>query len=177
MPKLSFGAQVAAFAGKAGDAVDAVFRESARDVVAEMQRPGHSVASTKAAIGRGIGSRRDAKRQGPVASSGAGGNLPVDTGFLRASLLASTSAMPQINAAARPVAGQTYGYNEARTDAVITAAEIGSTLYFGYTAAYAAAVEYGTRTSPPRRFVALAAQNWQAIVGRKAAEVKNRLGL
>jgi hypothetical protein len=85
--------------------------------------------------------------------------------------------MPQINAAAWPVEGRTYGGNDAKIEAAIAAADMKSTLYFGYTAAYAAEAEYGTHATPAKRFVALAAQNWQAIVSRKAAEVKSRFGL
>lgn len=186
MAKLSFSASVAKFAEKVPGAVEAVWKDSAQDVVEEMQTVGWSVASTRHSIDKGEGlgkikkdgSRGRSKRAfGPVASSGAGGNLPVDTGFLRASLLASTSAMPAINSNARPVEGKTYDWDESQIEAVIQGAGLGQTLYFGYTAAYASHVEYGANGRPPRRFVALAAMNWQQIVNRNAEKVRKAFGL
>lgn len=145
---LSFSAQVAAFAEKVEGAVEAVFKESVQDVVSEMQTP-----------------------------ISAGGRMRVDTGFLRASLLASTTAMPPINSSAKPVEGQSYAPDFGQIEAVIVGADVGDTLYFGYTASYAGYREYGSRGQPPDGFVRLAAQNWPIIVDRKAAELKARLGL
>ncbi len=156
----TFRARVADFAKRAGEAAETVFREATRDVVKEMQRSGNPGPSAT---------------RGHILSADCGGGF--DPAFLRASLLASTSAMPQINAAAWPVEGRAYSGNDAKIEAAIAAADMKGTLYFGYTAAYAAEAEYGTHATPANRFVALAAQNWQAIVGRKAAEVKSRFGL
>src|SRR4051812_6621667 len=68
MATLSFAAQVASFAERVPEAVEAVRNQSAADVVKEMQT-----------------------------LDSEGGRLPYDTGFLWASLMASTSAMPSIN--------------------------------------------------------------------------------
>lgn len=108
---------------------------------------------------------------------GAGGRLRVDTGFLRASLMASTSQMPAINPAARPAEGQTYPYTGAEIEAVIASAEIGQTIYLGYTASYAAHREYGARGQAPDAFVRTAAQQWPTIVSQVESELKGRLGL
>jgi hypothetical protein len=185
MASQSFAGQIAEWAKNVKGATEAIFKESAQEVVSVMQEPGPSAATTKKAIaiGAGLGkikadgSRGNSKKAfGPVHSGGSG-NIPVDTGFLRASLLASTSSMPLIEASAHPEEGKSYAYNEGEIEAVISGAEIGETLYFGYTAAYARAAEYGYKSRAPRRFVALAAQRWQEIVDQKASELKGRLGL
>ena len=148
MAKLSFSASVAAWAENVEGAVEVVFKEAAQEVVEEMQKP-----------------------------TGQGGRMRVDTGFLRASLLASTTAMPTIKANSNPVEGGSYAPDFAQIEAVIAGADIGDTLYFGYTAAYAAHREYGANGQPADAFVRMAAQNWPIIVDRKAAEIRARLGL
>ncbi len=173
----SFSADVDAWVRQTKERAEAVFHESAQEVVSEMQRPGPSVAATKAAIAKGLGSKGRGKNrqfvQGPVARPGEGGNMPVDTGYLRASLLASTSQMPTIREDARPADGQTYR-EDGQVALVIAGADLGETIYVGYTAAYARAVEYGHNGAPARAFVRLAAQNWQEIVTRVAAQAKAR---
>lgn len=190
MAKLSFAAQIAEWCDTVEGAAEAVWKESAQDVVSEMQTVGHSVAATKSAIKVGLGSAGRGKKrrfvQGPVAAPGAGGNMPVQTGFLRASLLASTAAMPSINDEAKPADGKTYNYDPSSIDTVILTADLGQTLYFGYTAAYARRIEYGfsgedslgrSYNTPARRFVALAAQRWPQIVEANVAKLKSELGL
>lgn len=147
MATLSFSAAVAQWADKVEGAVEAIFKEATQEVVEEMQRP-----------------------------VGQGGRMRVDTGFLRASLLASSTSMPAISAA-KPVEGGTYTPDFGQIEAVIAGADIGDTLYFGYTASYAGYREYGANGQPADGFVRLAAQNWPIIVDRKAAELKARLGL
>ncbi|RVH12770.1 HK97 gp10 family phage protein [Sinorhizobium meliloti] len=147
MATLSFSAAVAQWADKVEGAVEAIFKEATQEVVEEMQRP-----------------------------VGQGGRMRVDTGFLRASLLASSTSMPAISAA-KPVEGGTYTPDFGQVEAVIAGADVGDTLYFGYTASYAGYREYGANGQPADGFVRLAAQNWPIIVDRKAAELKARLGL
>ncbi|MDE3825858.1 HK97 gp10 family phage protein [Sinorhizobium meliloti] len=147
MATLSFSAAVAQWADKVEGAVEAIFKEATQEVVEELQRP-----------------------------VGQGGRMRVDTGFLRASLLASSASMPAISAA-KPVEGGTYTPDFGQIEAVIAGADIGDTLYFGYTASYAGYREYGANGQPADGFVRLAAQNWPIIVDRKAAELKARLGL
>ena len=148
MAKLSFSAQVAAFAEKVPGAVEAVFKESVQEVVEVMQRP-----------------------------VGQGGRLRVDTGFLRASLMASTASMPRILSSSKPAEGGTYAPDFGQIEAVIAGADLTDTLYFGYTASYAVYREFGSNGQAPDAFVRSAAQQWQSIVGQKAAELKSRLGL
>lgn len=148
MAKLSFSAQVAAFAEKIPGAVEAIFKESVQEVVSEMQTP-----------------------------MAAGGRMRVDTGFLRASLMASTASMPTISAGKTPVGGKSYTYDEGQIEAVILGADVNDTLYIGYTAAYAGHREYGVNGQAPDAFVRSAVQRWDSIVEAKARELKSRLGL
>ena len=128
-------------------AVEAVWKQSAQEVVNEMQKP--------------------------VA---AGGRMRVDTGFLRASLMASTASMPPINPQAVPAEGAGYSFADTDIIATIAGAELGQTLHFGYTASYAAFREYGAMGQPPDAFVRTAAQKWPFIVKEVEARLASRLG-
>lgn len=102
--------------------------------------------------------------------------MRVDTGFLRASGQASLSGMPKIRADAKPSAGGNYNWSEGEVSLVILGASLGDTIYFGYTAAYAAAREYGARGQTPDAFVRGAAQKWQSIVDEVSQEARRRFG-
>lgn len=95
-----------------------------------------------------------------------GGNMRIKTGFLRASLMASTSSMPSIQPNARPPADageNSYRPNDGEIALTIAKAQLGETIYLGFTASYA----------PYREaldgFVRLAAQKWPQIVAKNAA--------
>lgn len=135
----SFAAQVGSWATKVEGALEAVFKESAQELVSQL---------TELA--------------------------PVDTGFLRASLMASTTAMPQMT---RANPGAPVPQDLGDIVLVIAGAEIGDTLFLGYTSNYAGHVHFGTQGRAPRPWVTMVAQRWIAIVEAKAAEVKARLGL
>lgn len=100
--------------------------------------------------------------------------VPIDTGFLRASLRASTTDMPLLT---RENPGGPVPDDMAEIVLVIAGAEAGDVLYLGYTANYAAHVHYGANGRPGRPWVSMVAQRWEAIVATKAAEVRSRLGL
>lgn len=142
MAQQSFAAQVDAWVAKTKERTEAVFKESAQRVLAEAQKP-----------------------------VGAGGNMPVDTGFLRASLQAT------INAPVAAVTFRTEGqqYDAASVALVIAGAQLGDTIYGVYTANYARYVEYGSRGRAGRGFVRLAAQQWPQIVSQVVAEAKSRV--
>lgn len=144
----SFEAQVAAWTKKVRGANEAIFKQSVQELVSVAQ-----------------------------AARGEGGRMRVDTGFLRSSLMASTSHVPPINRSAKPVSGQSYAYSGAEITAVIAGAELGDTIFLGYTAAYAAHREFGARGQAPDAFVRTAAQQWPQVVARVTAELKIRLGL
>lgn len=94
--------------------------------------------------------------QRPVAK---GGNMPVDTGFLRNSLVAGlngTTGLSGPDAYVLAIAGM----------------ELGDSVMFGWTANYARYVEYGTRGRAGRFFMLSAAQEWQAIVARNAEKAR-----
>jgi hypothetical protein len=100
--------------------------------------------------------------------------VPIDTGFLRNSLMASTTAMPVLT---RENPGGPGADGMSEIVLVIAGAEAGDVLYLGYTANYAAHVHYGANGRPGRPWVSMVAQRWEQIVATKAAEVRARLGL
>lgn len=148
----SFEAQVEEWVHKVEGALEAVFRESAQALASEMDLLLEQTVYAQ-----------------PVSSSGY-----QRTGFLRASLVASTTAMPLLS---RENPGAPVPPDLGPTMLVINGADLGETLYLGYTANYAAYVHYSANGESGRPWVTMAAQRWQQIVATKAAEIKSRLGL
>lgn len=142
---LNFAAQVDEWVRQTEARMTGVFRQSAQEVIEEMQKP-----------------------------VGAGGNMPVDTGFLRSSLQVAVNAAPV--PANRPNPGAAVAYKPEAASLAIAGAEIGDTVVASYSAAYAPHVEYGARGRPPMRFVGLAAAQWQAIVKRVTDRLRARSG-
>lgn len=154
---LTFGAAVDAWT-KATDArLEAVFHESTKRVIQEVRKP-----------------------------KGKGGNMPVDTGFLRNSLVASTDGPTPVSDT-KPTEGRTYDQSGDTLDGpislVIAGARIGQTIWACFTAAYAARMEYGfsgedslgrTYSQAGNGFVRLAAQRWTKIVEGVVEELKQR---
>lgn len=106
---------------------------------------------------------------------GYGGNLPVDTGYLRASIQASNVAPPPINPKSAGNPGQSYTFNAGPVNLVINNTPLGGTVFVCATANYARHVEFGTSKQPAALFVTQAAQRWPQIVGQVQAELKGRL--
>jgi hypothetical protein len=101
--------------------------------------------------------------------------VPVgETGFLRSSLMASTTAMPTLT---RANPGMSVPADLGDILLVINSADLGDTIYLGYTANYAAFVHFGAQGRTPRPWVTMVAQRWEMIVAEKAGEVQRRLGL
>lgn len=100
--------------------------------------------------------------QTPVAK---GGNMRVDTGFLRASGQASLDGMP--TGPARPADGM--GGGDADVTLTVAKLQLGDTFYFGWTANYARPREYIDG------FLRLATQRWQSIVSGVVARAKARI--
>lgn len=142
----TFSAQVSAWVAISERRIETVFKEAAQDVISEMQEVGPSVANPD--------------------STGTG-NMPVDTGALRASLQAALNQPSDV--VFRPPAGKNIAYDPSPIALVIASAKVGDTIYATYSVAYARAMEerYG--------FTRLAAQNWQSIVNRAAVRVKRRV--
>ena len=84
-----------------------------------------------------------------------GGRMPVDTGFLRNSLQASLQGGTSLTGP--------EGYV-----AVVSGMRAGQIADFGWTATYAAAVEFGAQGRKPAFFARGAIQQWEAIVMRQA---------
>ncbi len=101
--------------------------------------------------------------------------VPVDTGFLRASIRASNETMPSIDPAASGQKGGSYSFDGSDITTTIVGAQLGGTIYAGYTANYALMVNYGTSRMEPRRFVDMAAIQWPKIVSEVVEEAKARV--
>lgn len=142
----TFSAQVSAWVSMSERRIETVFKEAAQDVILEMQEVGPSVANP---------------------DSHGGGNMPVDTGALRASLQAALN-QPS-NVVFRPPAGGNIQYDPSPVAMVIASAKLGDTIYATYSVEYAREMEYRYG------FVRLSAQNWQEIVSRAAVRVKRRV--
>lgn len=148
----TFSATVGDWCNKVPGALQAVFRESAEELVRVMDLL--LVESVYDAPPAPSGYRR--------------------TGFLRASLVASTVAMPALT---RDNPGVNVPPDLGDVILVINDAELGSTIYLGMTAKYAPMVHYGANGVLGRPWIDMAAQRWPQIVQQKAAEVKSRFGL
>lgn len=144
-----FTAGMTKWAKKSQDRVEAVFKMASQDLANEVRVP-----------------------------KGAGGNMPVDTGNLRRSLMASTSAMPSVKD------GKFDQDNDGQISLVIDNAHLGDTIYLGFQAAYARRMEYGfvgkdalgrTYNQQGNGFVRLAAQRWPAIVRAAAKSIEAKV--
>lgn len=102
--------------------------------------------------------------------------IPRDTGFARASVRASTEEMPPIDDKARGEKGASYSYNSGEITLTIAGAELGQTIYVGWTASYVQFLEYGHSKQAPAGFVGLAAAQWQHTVDVVTQELKGRAG-
>lgn len=142
MPDSSFTAQVSSWVRDVEGVLEAIFRESSKRVIEDMLVP-----------------------------VGAGGSMPIRTGFLRASLLASTTAMPTLTR--RNEGNVIVAFDAGPVTLAIAGADLGETIFAGFTAVYAAAVNYGRGYL----FLEKAAQKWPAIVSQVEAELLQRAGL
>lgn len=187
----SFEATVSAWVRETKERVQAVRDESTQRVIAVMQEPGPSRATVRSAVATGAGLGRVKKNGargvsrrafGPISNPGGAGNLPVDTGFLRASLLVGPAPL-NAPLTTPPKDGSSATWDPATVSLALTNVELSDVIEARYTAAYARRIEYGftgtdslgrTYSQPGRRFVALAAQQWPQIVDAVAAEAKSR---
>jgi hypothetical protein len=144
---MSFAAQISEWAQQTEGAMETVFQEAAQAVANEVRT---AVAD--------------------------GGRMPVRTGNLRRSLMASTSDMPTI----KP---EKTTFNDSGLELVIAGAELGSTVYLGFQAAYAARMNYGfvgedslgrVYNQAGFGFVDAVTQRWPQIVTAAEAKVRTR---
>lgn len=101
--------------------------------------------------------------------------IPVDTGFARASVRASTEEMPQIETGFVNKTKTPIPYDGAEITVVIAGAQLGQTIYIGWTASYVGELENGHSKQAPSGFVGLAALEWPQIVNQVTAEAKARV--
>lgn len=125
----TFEAQVGAWATKTKRQMDAIVKTAVQDVVGDMQTP-----------------------------KAKGGNMPVDTGFLRNSLSTTLDGSTP-----RGSAGGAESYILA-----IAGYNSGDTILVGYTANYAVHQEYGTRFMQGNAFRARAVRKWPRFVAKAA---------
>lgn len=148
----TFEAQIADWVRRTEGALEAVFKEASQDLAEEM----------------------DLLLEQTVYARPPAPTYPKRTGFLRASLVASQTAMPLLT---RENPGVPVPPDLGDVILVIQGAELGETLYLGYTANYAAYVHYGANGQPGAPWVSMIAQRWPQIVARRAEIVRTRLGL
>ena len=100
--------------------------------------------------------------------------VPVDTGFLRASFTASLVEPPQIRPDATPPkdAGKGSIPPAENYSLVIANSKLGDTIHFGFVAAYALYVEYGTRGRKGALMVGLSVQRWPQHVAKAVRAAK-----
>lgn len=94
-----------------------------------------------------------------------GGKMRVDTGFLRASGVASLDGLPF--GETTPTTGITYSASDQDVTLVINQAGLGDTIYFGWLA------EYARPREARDGFMRSAAQMWKVIVNRNVQRVQN----
>lgn len=180
----NFAATVAGWATEEKEVMRYVKAEAAQRVIALMQEPGGSVATTKkaVAVGAGLGKNggRSKRKFGPISNPGGSGNLPVDTGFLRSSLVVGIGNVNE-PLKAPPADGGSFSWDEAGANLIIQGAALTDPIVAVYTAAYAARMNYGfagtdslgrSYNQAGRRFVDLAAQQWPRIVAEVVAEAR-----
>lgn len=144
MAQGSFSAAVSQWVRDTKERQTAVYRESAQRVFALAQTP-----------------------------VGAGGNMPVDTGWLRGSLVVNLGT--EVPAAREKPEG-VAAVPPADFAFTIAKADIETPVTGYWTASYARHVEFGARGRSGRRFVALAAQRWPQIVAEVCREAESRAG-
>jgi len=127
--------------------------------------------------------RESAQRTVSIAQTGVP-HIPVDTGFARASVRASLEEMPAIDpnmgrpeiAGREPHSGVVYSYDDGTVVLTIANAQLGRTIFVGWTANYVGELEKGSSKQAPSGFVRLAAMQWQHTVSEVVAEAKVRAG-
>lgn len=111
-------------------------------------------------------------------------NLPVVTGFLRRSLMASTASMPSLDTKTAPDDKVKYPDNQGEINLVINGSSLGDTIFLGFTAVYARRLNYGFTGTDSlgrkynqagKQFAGLAAQKWPQIVSEVVRQAKERV--
>lgn len=141
-----FSDLVTQFVQETQERMDAVFAVSIQKTVALMQEP-----------------------------LGAGGNMPIDTGFLRNSIVATPGATPPAISLRKNPGTGVFEYDSGAVNLVIAGAKVLEGMTVLYSADYAVYVEFGARGRPGRRFVGLAVQQFPQVVSRASRELEHRI--
>lgn len=185
MAQGSFSSAVSAWVKETKEREIAVRNLAAQRVIEAMQEPGPSMATAAKAVSSGVGlgkvkkdgSRGVSRRAfGPIANPGGSGNVPVDTGFLRSSLVVGIGSLSLPTTTPPENATGPFDWDADQVTLVIRGAKMSDAIEARYTAVYSRVAEYGGGSRRPRRFVALAAQQWGRIVNEVCAEAKARAG-
>jgi len=155
MPQqLDFDGVVSAWVKRTDERMTAVFRESSSRIIEEMVRTVKE-----------------------------GGNMPVITGFLRASLRVYIGGALTLSTVGNP-GKKVVAFSDSYR-LTIASAKIGDTISAVFVANYAMRIEHGfvgtdslgrEYNQGGRHFVKLAAQRWRTIVRQVSAELKGRVG-
>lgn len=114
---------------------------------------------------------------------GAGGNLPVATGFLRASLQVAVGKVEFTPREPPPEGRTSYAWMPEEVSLVLANAPLEASISCGWLAVYGRRVEYGfsgtdslgrVYNQQGRAFLRRAAQRWPAIVDQVSAELRIR---
>ncbi|WP_435170824.1 hypothetical protein [Falsirhodobacter sp. 1013] len=107
-----------------------------------------------------------------------GGRMPIKTGNLRRSLLASTTALPTVSTA------KDFSDQSGEITLTIGTAELGQTVYLGFQAAYARRLNNGfvgedskgrSYNQEGYHFIEGVAQQWQRIVSEEAVKLQGQV--
>lgn len=102
--------------------------------------------------------------------------IPVDTGYARASIRASLEAMPQIELTAHRDPDGSYSVDYSSILITINSAQLGQTLYVGWTANYVPYLEYGHSDQAPNGFIGVTVLEWPQIVAGQIEKAKAAVG-
>lgn len=104
-----------------------------------------------------------------------GGRMRVDTGFLRASFVASLDAPVNLVTENPDPKNGEFTTDLGAISLVINGAELGQIIFGTFTANYARPRELGSRGQPPDAFVLANAQNWQQFVTDAIIQVRSSI--
>lgn len=104
---------------------------------------------------------------------GAGGNMPIKDGFLRASLVVQIGEGSFIGTD-KPQEGVPYSWDAGQMTLTLASAEPSDTITAAWTASYARLAHYGGPNRLARRFRDLPVQQWPQILTEEAAKAKAR---
>lgn len=96
---------------------------------------------------------------------------PHETGFLRASLMTSTTSLPPPDWI-RPDRHRTYNWDNSSFEHIVGSIKVGDKIYISYLAYYFPYLEYGTADIAARGWVRLGIQRWPSIVDQVVARLR-----